>query len=433
MNMKQIGKLGKRLKKLFSENELNELGKKVRFSSRTREITPYRLVLAYIEALSCNNIQSIADIHRAFNALFDTNVKYKPFHKQLAKLKFGEFMRQVFELLLETLACNALKFSGKSPFSHFERVILQDGTSFGIHRELQDIYPGRFKKNGPAAVELHVTMNLLTESVEKVVLTPDTSAEAQFLPEPKSMLNALIMGDRGYFKKDYVYKVHLHGGCFLIKGKSSMNPVVDLVITESGKSIKSWQGCSLKSLRSKFRKTSTMDMDITWNMGKNEINCRLVVTWNPETNEFQYLVTNLPRTEYSVNDIIDAYRLRWQVELLFKEWKSYANLTAIKSTKESIVDGHIWASLCAATLQRFFAHITQKIAMAPISTRKVSMCLHHYLSDIFKAIAHRPRQLNHYLHNAIIFIANNAKRDSIKKDKKYGRAKLGLEFDYSIA
>ena len=35
------------------------------------------------------------------------------------------------------------------------------------------------------------------------------------------------------------------------------------------------------------------------------------------------LATNLPPERYSA--LMKAYRLRWQVELLFKEWKSYAN------------------------------------------------------------------------------------------------------------
>jgi hypothetical protein len=46
------------------------------------------------------------------------------------------------------------------------------------------------------------------------------------------------------------------------------------------------------------------------------------------TREFQYLATNLPPERYSVYEVAKAYHLRWQVELLFKEWKSYANLHA---------------------------------------------------------------------------------------------------------
>ena len=38
------------------------------------------------------------------------------------------------------------------------------------------------------------------------------------------------------------------------------------------------------------------------------------------------MVTNLPAQRYPLDMIYRAYKWRWQVELLFKEWKSYANL-----------------------------------------------------------------------------------------------------------
>ena len=38
------------------------------------------------------------------------------------------------------------------------------------------------------------------------------------------------------------------------------------------------------------------------------------------------LMNNLERETFSIEHIIQAYRLRWQIELLFKEMKSYANL-----------------------------------------------------------------------------------------------------------
>ena len=36
-------------------------------------------------------------------------------------------------------------------------------------------------------------------------------------------------------------------------------------------------------------------------------------------------MTNLLREDFSTEDMLVAYRLRWQVELLFKELKSHAN------------------------------------------------------------------------------------------------------------
>jgi hypothetical protein len=204
MEKKQANKLAKQLKRVFCEQALNGLGKHVGFCQREREITPYRLCLGLIEVMGLSKIATIADIHRSFNALCDSDVQYKPFHNQLAKTQFPEFMRLTCERLMEHLACEALHFSPDSPFARFERIELQDGTSFAVKSTLSEVFPGRFTTVSPAGVELHVTLDLLSEQPSCIVLTPDTDSEAQYLPGAETLENCLVMGDRGYFKKAYL-------------------------------------------------------------------------------------------------------------------------------------------------------------------------------------------------------------------------------------
>jgi hypothetical protein len=83
----------RQFKRSFDESSLNELGKATRLCQREREATPYRLMVTLIEAFSSGKLDSIADIHRAFNALCERQVHYKPFHNQLAKRGFPQFVR----------------------------------------------------------------------------------------------------------------------------------------------------------------------------------------------------------------------------------------------------------------------------------------------------------------------------------------------------
>jgi len=53
-------------------------------------------------------------------------------------------------------------------------MVIQDGSSFAIKDNLRDGFSGRFKGLSPAAVELHVSMDLLSEALEHITLTPDT-------------------------------------------------------------------------------------------------------------------------------------------------------------------------------------------------------------------------------------------------------------------
>jgi Transposase DDE domain len=45
-------------------------------------------------------------------------------------------------------------------------------------------------------------------------------------------------------------------------------------------------------------------------------------------------ITNVPYTIWKTAAVIKAYPLRWQIELIFKSWKSYLHLAVIKTKKE---------------------------------------------------------------------------------------------------
>jgi len=426
MKKKQATKLADQLKHVFSEQALNERGKDVGFCKRERSITPYRLCLGLVEVMGMSKIESIADIHRSFNALCDTDVQYKPFHNQLAKRQFPDFMRLICERFLEHMACEALNFSDKSPFACFEHIALQDGTSFALKSTLSEYFPGRFTKVSPAAVELHVTLDLLTEQPSCIMLTPDTDSEAQYLPSAETLEKTLVMGDRGYFKKTYLRDVEKHGGSFIIKGKANMCPMVITAISADGKRRKRWENKSLKEIKAMLLKTQAMDLDVEWPDKAEPICCRMIVSWNPKTKTYQYLLTNLDRNEFSIEQILDAYRLRWQIELLFKEWKSYSNLHGFDTRNPYLAEGLIWASLCSAILKRYCAHMTQKVMQTPISTRKVAMCFHHVMPAIYRSLLHCHKKLIAAVERAMEYLSKNAKRAHPERDKLSGRAKLGL-------
>lgn len=122
----------------------------------------------------------------------------------------------------------------------------------------------------------------------------------------------------------------------------------------------------------------------------------------------------------------------WDIELMFKEWKSFDNLRKFNTEKSSIMEGLIWCSICAATLKRYFAQLTQKMTGVSISTHKVAKSGCYFISDVMNALIKNSATMMKAIQNAINFIMNNAQRDSLKKDRKTGRSKLGLEANYLI-
>ena len=433
MEQLETSTVTKQFKRSFGEAALNELGRISRFCRRERQVTPFRLALSLIESFASGSVTCIADIQRAFNALCETTVQYKPFHNQLAKREFPTFVRLLLSRLLNELACEVLRFSPSSPFAQFESIHIQDGTSFAVKSTLAHTFPGRFTAVRPAAVELHVDLDLMSESLNQVVLSPDSSAERQFLPEVEQLEGALLLADRGYFSRAYLRALDHAGGYFIVCAGKNINPLIVRAVDEHGQTIKRFANRPLKDVTSKLSRFKHIDMQVRFGTGKRAFDCRLVAHPNLSQGAPRYLVTNLVCEAFTPEQVSDGYRLRWQVELLFKEWKSYANLQDFDTSNPHLAEGLIWAALCAATLKRYCAHMTQRIFDVAMSTQTAAKCIYHVLRDILWALMHRPRRVHGCVQRALRYLATNARRAKPLRDRHIGRLKLGLEHVYGAA
>ena len=158
---------------------------------------------------------------------------------------------------------------------------------------LKEVFPGRFKKVKPAAVELHATLDLLEESLSKVTLTADTASERAALPKASSLGGCLLMADRGYFDRDYLLELTKAGASFVIRAQKGLNPKVLEAFDAQGRRIPKFVGKPLKTLR--IAKRGAVNLRVRWKVQGQSLECRLIVTWNSSTKEFQYLNASYQR------------------------------------------------------------------------------------------------------------------------------------------
>ena len=428
MDHGQLSMVADKFQWVFSEPLLNACGTEEKFCRRQRIITPFRLGLALTATCASQPVETLADFHRGFNALWGTTITYKAFYNQVAKPHFADFARTMTSRLIGEMTLKVLGFAKGRAFAEFRHIVIQDGSSFAIHDGLREVFPGRFKVIKPAAVELHTTMDLLCDAPTTVVLTPDTTAEQAFLPEPASLRASLLLADRGYLDLNYLRRVQDEGGFFLVRAKAGMNPQVVEAFREDGKRLRSLRNKPLKAIHAKLPKRQRVELVVEWQVEGHPLRLRLLISWNRQTKEFCYVLSNLPAKRYCLDMIYRAYKWRWQVELLFKEWKSYANLHAFDTANPAIVEGLIWAAIAAAALKRFLAHMTQLLVEVSMSTRKVAMCAVHVLGGIVQALKTGDvAGLYDALEAAMTYLACHAQRAHPKRDRHTGRSQLGLD------
>src|SRR5499426_3306985 len=285
MDHGQLSMVADKFQWVFSEALLNGCGKAVKFCRRQRVITPFRLGLALTATCASQRVATIADFHCGFNALFGTTVTYKAFYNQVAKPHFADFARTMAERLISDMTLQVLGFDKGHAFAEFRHIIIQDGSSFAIHDGLREVFPGRFKAVKPAAVELHTTMALLCDAPTTVVLTPDTTNEQAFLPEPTSLQACLLLADRGYLDLHYLRRVVQQGGFFIIRAKAGMNPQVVEAFREDGIRLRTLRNKSLKAIHAKLPKRQRVELVVTWQVEASTLRLRLLISWNRRTQE----------------------------------------------------------------------------------------------------------------------------------------------------
>ena len=289
MDPQQFSTIANKFQAVLDADVLNTRGKQLDFSKRKRLITPFRFGLSVVASMAIQQVQSIADLHRQFNELWELESDYKAFYNQLGKPSSPEFFRTSLCHIMSQLTMKVLGFAAGQAFSEFNRLILHDGSSFALHDALADVFPGRFNAVNPAAVELHCSLDVLQDAPMTIALSPDTDSEHDERPEPESLRGDLLMADRGYLDLAYLRDIDRHGGFFIVRGTSNLNPRVIQAHREDGQRMKSCQDRDFQAIISKFPKRQRAELDVEWLIDGEPFRVRLIVSWNPQTKCFDYL------------------------------------------------------------------------------------------------------------------------------------------------
>lgn len=336
------------IKRSLSRIDVEALGKETGFCERRRKLTPLRALWTFVTAMACGTTKSLADIVRLFAHLTGETMEYKPFHDRLSVPGFPAFLREALVAAMGGLTEPILR--GNSRYlKHFNDIVAQDGSSFSLNESLAEEFPGRFTKISPAAIEIHCTYSLYEGQPIAIAIAPDSEAERQFLPEPDELTGKLILGDKGYTSYEYPAEVKAAGGDYLGRMSSkSFNPKVLKCYRGPFKhqDLDGWR------LRDLDLPKGNVDLLIE---GKGQ-QLRLVIYYVRSKDIHVFLLTTLCHKTFPPSIVASLYRLRWQIELFFKECKSYTNLKRFGTKDPHIVEGLVWASMLAILIRRFLLY-----------------------------------------------------------------------------
>ena len=390
---------------------------------RVRTVEPVILVWTLILGSCCATKRSIASAHRAFE---------RHTGHTLARSSFYDRFSLGLEAAMRALLDHALsRTMGQAHAGAFAQVLALDATIVSLWGGLRDKLPGCAK--GSAGAKLQVVYNLLGAKPTKVKLFAEKKADqACWKTLGPWVKGALLIVDMGYYSWHFFHLVDQNGGFFLTRLKSGCAlEIVSDISPGAGRRSKKVVGMKLKDALKRTRRQTVcylvrVEVELRPYRGKSRTKSYVwrAVGRRLEDGSYRMYLTNTTQDQIKGSEVGEYYRLRWQVELLFKTLRQEGGLGDVATGKRHVVKTWMWAAMLRAALVGAFSNVLQgferSVGVNPMQVGKVvrewgermlgDLCesLGLWLSDdpleimsrqVFLTLDSRPRAL-HLLHSA---------------------------------
>lgn len=401
--MDNITDVIKEIKQNLSCEIFNDMAHETKLIERVRKYEGHALFWSIVGGFCVGQATEIAGMLRTFTKDTGIRMNYSAWYNRLSKDEFSMFMQEAATHFVNHVYTQHLDVKGQL-FSQFRDIYIQDGSSFGINDLLAEYYPGRFTHTSPAAVELHVFHSLRYGCPRTINLAPDSVSEYQFMPTGNNadLAQTLSLFDRGYGSLDRLHVIEQEGGCFIVRMKDNINPLIVSVNKSNGHRSRYFKNKTFQGLT--LKKKKDYDFGVQFR-DDNLFRClRVIALWNPRTKQHALFLTNTRADQLSLKTIGKIYRLRWQIELLFKELKSHTELRKFLTANRNIVAGFIWAAFCALFIRRFLVSAVQKISGKKLSFHKAAISARNFMPEFIACAIRKFTGLKEYLLNIFPYI-----------------------------
>ena len=277
-------------------------------------------------------------IRRFMKAALDKEISRSAFWERLAGDRLKNYLRRVVAELMVTLTSPITRGGQLLKQLGVTDIWLHDSSSITLCASAKEHFPGT---RTAAGIKWHGSFDLLRGMLTWFQLTPTATHDRNCFPPVELLKGKLIIFDLGYWDYGLLYAIEKAGGFFLSRLKS--NAVVHIVEVVQGLP-KQVIGQALLSLNLSHKKDNIIEVITTKVYEGQLLRYRVIGFWNPVEKGYHWYLTNLVAAAYLMYPL---YRLRWQIELIFKACKNSLNANQITSSDENIIESLLLASIAA--------------------------------------------------------------------------------------
>lgn len=330
------------------------------FQQRRSKLSGHAFVASLVFGWLANPQATLEELARTA-ALFDVAISAQGLDQRFGAAG-AACLEQTLRAALEPLLASSPV--AMPLLQRFAGVYVLDSSTIRLPEALAEVWPGG---GVPAALKVQVCLDVCQGRLQGPLLQPGRAHErweAETFPRPAG---ALPLADLGYFALHTLQALSAQGVFWLSRLKAGTT-----LCTASGRRVE---------LLTLLEEAGSDEVDLEVRVGHTTpVDCRLVARRVPPAvaeerrrklhdearrkgqtvsqerlrlSGWSYYITNVPPERLTVAEAFVLARVRWQIELLFKLWKSHGQLDAWRSAKPWRILCEVYAKLLAMLVQHW--------------------------------------------------------------------------------
>lgn len=363
---KRIRRLIDNLMYVLNSAMLKEIAIKTKFLKKDSKFSPEKFIslCVFSDNHICeNSLEELSTWLRVNENLLIT--------KQGINTRFNnesvEFLKSLFSRLMMAQS-KLLSRNERRLKSTFNSIDICDATSYKIHKKLKEHYKG---SGTDAIVKIQFEYDLLSGEFGSCKVVDAGESDFAYIPKLENNIgkNDLKLKDLGYFKVRHLENIDKAEAFYISRVKTTT------AIYE--KTNKKYSRIDLIEYSSSLKEGETVEIPEVYLGAKEKFKSRLIVTKLTKQNKNQKLAnltknckrkgrevselsvesaainvyaTNVPSHMLSTEIIHEIYSLRWQIEIMFKIWKSVFHIHLSKAVKIERFNCHLYGKFISLLL-----------------------------------------------------------------------------------
>jgi hypothetical protein len=340
-------------------HDANDIGRTSGFIQRERKLNGASFAQGLIFGWQANPQASLEELCQSVRVC-GVDISPQGLQERLNSPQANRFLHQ---LLLKGISYLVQTTSKRGDLlAHFTGVYLQDSSKIELPSCLHDVWQG----NQPtqATLKLHTVLDYQNGVFDlSLVSGRDHDCPLQTTDLPAGSLR---LADLGYFKVK-VFKQLTAQGIWWVSRLAARAGI--------------WQQDHVTHISEWLNAQDAEEIDQAVELTAQRLQCRLIAIrvppevaaerrkrvresakarkksqLKPETLalcDWTILITNLPAEHFTPDDVLCLQRLRWQIELLFKLWKTDLSLDEWRSQQPHQILSEVYAKLLLALIQHW--------------------------------------------------------------------------------